>query len=52
MPLYWFFDFDTIVKRNLFLSQLEGTLTFRDALNRVMEFGKQINHRKQSKVPL
>jgi hypothetical protein len=52
MALYWFFDFNVVVKRNLFLPQLHGTLTFRDALSRVMEFGKHVNHRKQSKVPL
>jgi hypothetical protein len=52
MAIYWFFDFDVVVKRNLFLSQLHGTLTFRDALSRVMEFGKHVNYRKESKVPL
>jgi hypothetical protein len=52
MAIYWFFDFDIVVKRNLFLSQLHGTLTFRDALSRVMEFGKHVNYRKESKVPL
>jgi hypothetical protein len=52
MALYWFFDFDVVVKRNLFLPQLQGTLTFRDALNHVMEFGRHINPRKPTKVPL
>ena len=52
MALYWFFDFDVVVKRNLFLPQLQGTLTFRDALNRVMEFGRHVNCRKQTNVPL
>ena len=52
MALYWFFDFETVVKRNLFLPQLKGTLTFRDALGRVLEFGKTVSHRKESKIPL
>jgi hypothetical protein len=53
MPLYWFFDFDVVVKRNLFLSQLRGTMTFRDALNRVLEFGRHIEkNRSQTNVPL
>lgn len=52
MALCWFFDFDVVAKRNLFLSQLTGTRTFRDALARVMEFGKYIERRKDSKIPL
>ncbi len=52
MALYWFFDFDVVVKRNLFLSQLQGTHTFRDALNRILEFGQHINHRPKTNVPL
>jgi hypothetical protein len=52
MALYWFFDFNIVIRRNLFLPQLQGTLTFRDALNRVMEFGRHINSRKQTNVPL
>lgn len=52
MALYWFFDFDVIVKRNLFLSQLRGTLTFRDALKRVLEFGTHIKTRPKTNVGL
>lgn len=52
MPLYWFFDFDVISRRNLFLSQLRGTYTFHDAMSRVFEFGRYIKSRLQTKVPL
>src|SRR5918993_3058927 len=36
MPLYWFFDFDCVVKQNLLLPEIEGTMLFRDALYRVI----------------
>ncbi len=52
MPLYWFFDFDVVVRRNLFLSQLQGTQTFREAFGRVLEFGRHIKHRAKTNVPL
>jgi hypothetical protein len=52
MPLYWFFNFDVVVKQNLFLPQLRGTATFREALSRVIEFGNHITRRKQNNVPL
>jgi hypothetical protein len=52
MALYWFFDFEVVARQNLFLSQLRGTLTFRDALMRVVEFGRQIKSRPPGKVPL
>jgi len=52
MAFYWFFDFEVVVKRNLFLSQLQGTYTFRDALNRVLDFSRHIKSRPQTNVPL
>lgn len=52
MALYWFFDFECVVKRNLFLEQLRGTYTFRDALFRVHDFGRQISTRPPGGVPL
>jgi len=52
MALYWFFDMGVVAKRNLFLSQLQGTMTFREAVNRVLEFGRHITHRPQGNVPL
>lgn len=52
MSLYWFFDFEAVVKRNLFLEQLRGTSTFLESVSRVMEFGKQIKHRLKANVPL
>jgi hypothetical protein len=52
MSLYWFFDFEAVVKRNLFLDQLRGTSTFLESVSRVMEFGKQIKHRLKANVPL
>lgn len=52
MALYWFFDFERVVKRNLFLEQLRGTYTFRDALFRVHDFGRQIPSRPGTTIPL
>jgi len=52
MALYWFFDFEVVVRRNLFLPQLQGTYTFRDALDRVLEFGRHVERRPESHVPL
>lgn len=52
MALYWFFDFETVVKRHLFLSHLQGTLTFREAFSRFVTSGKYITQREERKIPL
>lgn len=52
MPMYWFFDFDCVVKRNLLLAEIEGTMLFRDALYKVIAKAERISRRPESKIPL
>ena len=52
MPVYWFFDFDRVVKQNLLLAEIEGTMLFRDALYKVIAKVKRISRRPESKMPL
>ena len=52
MALYWFFDLQAVVERNLFLSQFQGTETFRDALFRLMEVRKVIPKRPPANILL
>jgi len=52
MALYWFFDLECVAKKSLVLSTLADTLTFRDALYRVMECQKTIPRRPDGRVPL
>jgi hypothetical protein len=52
MPLYWFFDFDCVVKQNLLLPEIEGTMLFRDALYRVIAKVERSPRRPAGKIPL
>lgn len=52
MPLYWFFDFDTVVKQNMLLPEIEGTMLFRDALYKVIAKAERISRRKATNIPL
>ena len=52
MSLYWFFDFDCVVKQNLLLPEIEGTILFRDALYKVIARAEKMSRRKETKVPL
>ena len=52
MSLYWFFDFDTVVKQNVLLAEIEGTMLFRDALYKVIAKAEKIPRRKSTKIPL
>jgi hypothetical protein len=52
MPIYWFFDFDCVIKQNLLLPEIEGTILFRDALYRVIAKAERITRRPTSKIPL
>jgi hypothetical protein len=52
MPLYWFFDFDCVVKQNMLLPEMEGTLRFRDALYKVIAKAERISRRKATNIPL
>jgi hypothetical protein len=52
MPIYWFFDFDFVVKQNMLLSEIEGTMLFRDALYKVIAKVERISRRPASKIPL
>ena len=52
MPLYWFFDFHCVVKQNMLLPEMEGTMLFRDALYKVIARAERIPRRPESKIPL
>ncbi len=52
MPLYWFFDFDTVIKQNKIVSQLAGTQTFIDAVRVARTVIPQITPRPNQKIPL
>jgi hypothetical protein len=52
MSIYWFFDFDSVVKQNKLLPEIEGTMLFRDALYKVIAKAERISRRSASKIPL
>ena len=52
MPLYWFFDFDDVIKQNMLLPEIEGTMLFRDALYKVIAKAERMPRRSASKIPL
>lgn len=52
MPIYWFFDFDHVVKQNMLLPEIEGTMLFRDALYKVIGKAERMTRRPTSKIPL
>jgi hypothetical protein len=52
MPIYWFFDFDCVVKQNLLLPEMEDTTLFRDALYKVIAKAERTPRRPASKIPL
>jgi len=52
MPIYWFFDFDLVVKQSILLPEIEGTDLFRDALYKVIGKAERISRRKETKIPL
>lgn len=51
MPMYWFFDFNCVVRQNLLLPEIEGTMLFRDALYKVIAKAEKISRRPESKMP-
>ena len=52
MPLYWFFDFESVVRQNMLLPEIEGTMLFRDALYKVIAKAERIPRRTATKIPL
>ncbi len=52
MGLYWFFDFQLVVKENMILSQLTGTQTFMDAVKVARTVIPHIPQRVAARVPL
>jgi hypothetical protein len=52
MPLYWFFDFDAVAERNLFLGCLEGTYAFRDAMFSMGMWLQKRKVRPETSIPL
>lgn len=52
MPLYWFFDFDCVIKQNMLLPEIGGTMLFRDALYKVIAKAERISRRPAGKLPL
>lgn len=52
MPIYWFFDLPILAQHNLYLSQLQETDTFMDAMQRYMWYEKLIPKRPRANIPL
>ena len=52
MSIYWFFDFECVVKQNRLLPEIEGTLLFRDAFYKVIAKAERIPRRKTTNMPL
>jgi hypothetical protein len=52
MPVYWFFDLLAVAERNLFLAELEGTDTFREAALAIMVWRTRVAKRKPDRIPL
>ena len=53
MSIYWFFDFDLIVKQNKLLPEIEGTMLFQGcALQSHRKSGRGFRGAPASKMPL
>ena len=52
MALYWFFDLPAVAERSLFLSQLIGTETARDATLRLAAIRQTLKLRPPARLPL
>jgi len=52
MPIYWFFDFESVARRNLVLGVLEGTHSFRAAVMNVAMAASAWPRRAASSIPL
>jgi hypothetical protein len=52
MPLYWFFDFDAVARRNRLLDAIDSSYSFHEAVQRVMLQSQQIQRRTGGRVPL
>jgi hypothetical protein len=52
MPIYWFFDFEAVARRNLVLDLIAGTQTFREAVMQVVHRSADMPRRPASAVPL
>ena len=52
MSMYWFFDVGCVVKQNMLLPEIEGTMLFRDALYKVIAKAERIPRRAATKIPL
>lgn len=52
MPLYWFFTVQGVAERNLFLSALDETTTFHEAMREVLLMRRRMRIRPHSQIPL
>lgn len=52
MPIYWFFDMPAVARRNLILSQLDGTDTFLQVWNVFVQARQIIPKRAAAGIPL
>jgi hypothetical protein len=52
MPIYWFFELPAVAERNLFLSQLRPTRTFREARQALFDAYRLIPRRPEARIPL
>jgi hypothetical protein len=52
MPIYWFFDFQAVVERNLFLADIRGADTFMEAAFAMLESRRRKSIRTATRIPL
>src|SRR5205814_1288765 len=52
MPIYWFFDFYNVAKRNMLLPELRWTDTMNDAIREAWKFMQKTPKRKAARIPL
>ncbi|RMF82071.1 MAG: DUF1152 domain-containing protein [Chloroflexi bacterium] len=51
MSLYWFFEADAVVQRNLIIDTIRQTETFHEALKIVMRLREKLNARPRKQLP-
>jgi hypothetical protein len=52
MPIYWFFDLQAVVERNLFLADIRGADTFMEAAFAMLESRRRKSIRTATRIPL
>jgi len=52
MPIYWAFDLDKVIERNLYINSILHTQTFHEVATAIRRFRSQIGIRKWKKIPV